>query len=965
MSRVIAGIYEIDKRIGAGGGGIVYLGRHIRLKKQVVLKADKRTLRTKPEVLRREVDMLKNLSHTYIPQVYDFVQEDGVVYTVMDFIEGESFDKILARGDKLTQPQIIKWSCQLLEALSYLHSRPPHGILHGDIKPANIMLRPGGDICLIDYNIALALGENGAVKAGLSRGYASPEHYGLDYSSHNRPAASMQNLKTPAADAENTERGTEATQTLRTDLRHGSSETESLPSSGGSGTSGPYAVMLNVRSDIYSLGATLYHLISGHRPAQDAGQVEPLGEDVCSLEISEILQKAMAPDPAMRYQSADEMLQAFRQLHKYDKRTVRHKNRIVVSSVLFATLFLTGCVCSFIGLKQMEQRQESLVLAEYSAGALARGDVTGAISLALQALPDGKSILEAPVTAQAQRALTDALGVYDLSDGFKAHDVVELPSSPFKLAVSPEGSRFAVTYAYEAAIYDIESCGRIAVLPICMSALADVVFVDESHLVYAGDSGVTYYDLDNQKVLWTGENATTLALSGDGSTVAAVDRDDSRAGVYRIADGIKTADCSFDSRHLSVAANDIFADPMDDIFTLNQDGSRLAVSFSDGGLSIYDLNDSQNNIVIYENSDFERFTGGFCGEKFAFTAGKGGESILGIVDISDGVLQEGYRSGNPLLLQADGNGISLSDGNLLVELNPETFVETELAYAKNADITGFSVGNEYVVTATDDNCFSFYDKGAHLLSSESCEENCDFVMMMDKYAVIGNRNEPTVRILKLKSHGEAQLLAYDARYQHDEARISQDGKTVMLFHYQGFQIYDRNGRLLAQIKLPDAEYIYDQQFVKGEKNSWLEVTWYDGTVRCYNAADGVLLSEIQDEKPKEDLYEEFYTDRYRIVSPLHDVPKAYERKSDRLTAVLEEDAYLTYVTQVDEYIITEYINAAGDRYGLLMDENFQILARLPGLCDIVDGKAIFDYGTGNLRQCRLYSLQELIALGEK
>jgi len=180
MANVVAGMYEIEQQIGSGGGGVVYLGRHLRLNKLVVLKADKRSLNTKPEVLRREVDMLKGLSHTYIPQVYDFIQEDGIVYTVMDFIDGESLDKILKRGQTPPQSQLIQWACQILEALCYLHSRPPHGILHGDIKPANIMLRPNGDICLIDYNIALALGENGAVKVRYSIGYASPEHYGMD-----------------------------------------------------------------------------------------------------------------------------------------------------------------------------------------------------------------------------------------------------------------------------------------------------------------------------------------------------------------------------------------------------------------------------------------------------------------------------------------------------------------------------------------------------------------------------------------------------------------------------------------------------------------------------------------------------------------------------------------------------------------------------------------------------------------
>ena len=98
MSQIVAGIYEIQQKIGSGGGGIVYLGRHLRLEKQVVLKADKRTLNTKPEILRREVDMLKELSHQYIPQVYDFVQENGITYTVMDYIEGRSWIWSAAAG---------------------------------------------------------------------------------------------------------------------------------------------------------------------------------------------------------------------------------------------------------------------------------------------------------------------------------------------------------------------------------------------------------------------------------------------------------------------------------------------------------------------------------------------------------------------------------------------------------------------------------------------------------------------------------------------------------------------------------------------------------------------------------------------------------------------------------------------------------------------------------------------------
>ena len=90
----------------------------------------------------------------------------------------------------------------------------------------------------------------------------------------------------------------------------------------------------------------------------------------------------------------------------------------------------------------------------------------------------------------------------------------------------------------------------------------------------------------------------------------------------------------------------------------------------------------------------------------------------------------------------------------------------------------------------------------------------------------------------------------------------------------------------------------------------------------------------------------------------------YDRETGKKLAELETESYLTYVTQLGELLVTEYVNTEGERYGLLLDENFETLAYLPGLCDTADGKLVFDYGNGNLRQCRLYSLQELMALGE-
>ena len=130
MAEIIESTYELIQRIGSGGGGVVYLARHIRLDKQVVLKADKRKLSTRPDLLRREVDVLKNLSHPYIPQVYDFFTDGSHVYTVMDYIDGESLDKALERGEHFPQPQVIRWGRQLLQALDYLHSPIQIGRAH-------------------------------------------------------------------------------------------------------------------------------------------------------------------------------------------------------------------------------------------------------------------------------------------------------------------------------------------------------------------------------------------------------------------------------------------------------------------------------------------------------------------------------------------------------------------------------------------------------------------------------------------------------------------------------------------------------------------------------------------------------------------------------------------------------------------------------------------------------------------
>lgn len=938
MGKIIASSYELLQEIGSGGGGIVYLGRHLRLNKQIVLKAYRRTGAVRSSYLSREVDALKDLSHTYIPQVYDYVEEDGVIYSVMDYIAGESLDKPLKRGERFSQPEVIQWARQLLEALVYLHSRPPHGILHSDIKPANIMLTPQGDIRLIDFNIALALGEEGAVRVGFSRGYASPEHYGISYAPPplEDPAKTQMDAKTQFK-----------------------TSPETVLSKGSSTTGG--AVLLDVRSDIYSLGATLYHILTGRKPASNAKEVSsiPLGE--ASPAVAAIIQKAMAADPADRWQTAAEMLQAFERLHQDDPRTKQHKRRAAVTAGVLAALFLTGGVCTFTGLKQMEQAQEreriaaelserSLSAVTASEAAYRAGDIPKALRMALEALE-----LDSAHAPKAQKTLTDALGVYDLSESFQPYRSLPLPSAPIKTALSPAGSRTAVMVSGQLLTFDTASGEQLAAFPVEASALSDVVFAGEDTILYAGEGALRAYDLLAGENLWDGNHATAIALSEDNMTAAAVYRDESLATIYDVRTGEVLQTVSFGGKHQYVIANDVFADPEDHLLALSGDGRYLAVSFSDGSLDVYDLRNREMDITLFDASDYTHFEGGFFGPYFAFSAAGETESVFAVIDVEAAEQTGGFFDTRPFHVRADGSGILVSTENLLVELHPVTGEQKELAYA-SADITGFARNGSYTLVSLADGTMAVYDENAELL--ETWEEICDFLALSGDYALTGNRDTPSVRILRLEEHPAD--FTYDRSYLHDEARM---GENVILYRYDGFRILDPDGSVLADAAIPDSANVYDQQYRRKESGDYLEVFYNDGTVRAYSAEDGRLLAETRGPEPDWSLAQEFLTDRLRITAPLHSAATAYDRETGELVRELERDDYLTYATQVGEYVVTEYITSQGERYGLLLDGECETLARLPGLCDILpDGTLLFDDLRGNLRKSPVYSLEELMAL---
>lgn len=940
MPKIIGSTYELIERIGSGGGGVVYLANHLRLSKQVVLKADKRKVTTRPELLRREVDILKNLKHAYIPQVHDYFIEDDTVYTAMEFIQGESLDKPLKRGERFSQPQVIKWAKQLLEALDYLHQPahgdPPRGYVHSDIKPANIIRTPQNDICLIDFNIALALGEENVV--GHSPGYASPEHYGLDYSSSGATATVDD----------------DRTVTLTND-----DSTVSLP--GGAGTSSVRKIVPDVRSDIYSLGATLYHLLSGQRPANDAKEVVPLSATDFSPQLVTIITKAMNPDPDQRYQTAAEMLDDLKGLHRNDPRMRRLKRNNRIARVCLTLLLVVGVLTAFVGLKRMQVVESWLKLSEYSQNALSEGDISTAVDYALQAIPTQTDILTPSYLPQAQKALTDALGVYDLSDGYKSYGTVELPSNPLFLEISPNGETVAAIYEKNLSIIDTETAEIKVTLPTIESALCEAHYLSDDVIIFSGESGISAYDISQDKVLWTGETATAIAISANGSTVAAVYKDDTHAVVYDVATGTVMNEIDFGGKHQSVVVNDRFANPNNNLFALSEDGTWLGVSFADGSLFIYNLLDSENDIEIFDStSGYTHFEGGFYEQYFAFSATQDGDSIFAVVDVINAEQTGGFSSDGYWSVQADSTGVYVQTDNLLVKIHPVTGDQTPLITTKKT-VQKYAISDTHTLIATDSG-YMFFDTNANQTESVDATYNCDFLQLSNGVAVIGSLDSPAIRILKYESHSDAQVFSYDSSYTHDEARISADGETVMLFRYDQFRIYRIDGELITEVFIPDAEQVYDQQYRRGGDSSYLEVIYNDGSVIFYSAADGSIVGEEQRETPDLTLYEEFFTDELRITSPLHGTPAAYDIETGELVSELEEDAYLTYVTQVGDYIITQYVTADSNYYGYLLNDKCEILAYLPNICDIIGNNLYFNYPTGNIRTVHVYNIDELISI---
>lgn len=294
IGTIIQGKYEILKLIGKGGMSKVYLAMDQNLNKQWAVKEiEKRKYDKNNEILIQsaiaEANMMKKLDHPSLPRIVDILNREDVIYVVMDYIEGEPLSKILSNRGAQPQELVIQWAKELCRVLDYLHTQNPP-IIYRDMKPANIMLQPNGNIKLIDFGIAREYKEDSledTVSLG-TKGYAAPEQFG------------------------------------------GSGQTDA-------------------RTDVYCLGVTLYHLLTGHNPCEPPYDLYPIRywNPQLSGGLESIIQKCTQLNPGERYQSCAELLYALERYNELDE-NYRRRQKKKLNKFVFCVA--AALVCMVLGI---------------------------------------------------------------------------------------------------------------------------------------------------------------------------------------------------------------------------------------------------------------------------------------------------------------------------------------------------------------------------------------------------------------------------------------------------------------------------------------------------------------------------------------------------------------------------------------------------------------------------------------
>lgn len=295
---IIGGKYKVIECIGEGGMGKVYKVQYGKLNIVAALKEINKK-KIKNLDFMAEPNLLKELRHFHIPRIIDIEETDDYFYIIMDYIEGVDLRKELNLIGKFSEDKVVKWAKQLTSALEYLHSQNPP-IIYRDMKPDNIMLDKNDDIYLIDFGISKKMDDLASKdkNMAMTKRFAAPEQLEFGYTDE--------------------------------------------------------------RSDIYSLGLTLFFLVTGKRPEKGMryDNIRAIDKSL-SQGLEYIIGKSTSVNPKDRYKTAKEMLLDIENIEKFSDAYKRQKAKKMIKSLGFAIALSLFVAMTFYGYKEMENEKRA------------------------------------------------------------------------------------------------------------------------------------------------------------------------------------------------------------------------------------------------------------------------------------------------------------------------------------------------------------------------------------------------------------------------------------------------------------------------------------------------------------------------------------------------------------------------------------------------------------------------------
>jgi len=670
---------------------------------------------------------------------------------------------------------------------------------------------------------------------------------------------------------------------------------------------------------------------------------------------------------------------------RHRRRRIQRVTAIVGAAFAFVCAFGAFSTYQYLRIDremQLKLENQSHVLAEYSAGLLADGDPDTAKLLALAALPDDLLRPNRPIVSTAEKALAEALGVYDVSDGFRPHRSLILPAPAGKLLMSPGERYTAVLYPYELAIFDNESGDNIVSLPTIHSTLAEMEFLQDEILVFAGEAGIKAYDISRGETLWVGKPASSIAVSGDGMVIAAVYKDDRTAVLYK-SDGHELGSIGFSGKSMLIPVDDSFTHTNNTLFSLNNDGSKLAVSFSDGSLWLYDTT-SGNASEIYNANGAIHFNGGFYGSLLVYSLVERGpyNSVLAVYDTSiNREIQQFVSDASSFTPYIGTDGIFFAHEQRIYSLDHITG-DIELVATVNGRISSFAhFGNTFMIGENDGTYQFSFDRGdARIFSSGHI---IHLPVIGSKYALTGSHDSTTIRILKRYDLSYTEILAYDREYRFSEVKINPQSNRAVFYSYRGMRIVDLGGNIIAEVVFDEPETVIDTVY---DRESGNVAVLYESIHKIYSGLDGSLLQTAQgkpdwynafDFIPDDHPYaadiigkaEVFFSGGYTFISPLNGDARAYT-SDGKLVRKFTEIGYFCEAGMLGEFITADYISATEGRFTLLLKpETLDTVAVLPRfLGEIPDSDNIMlvlDDGRGSLRAVPLLDTKALMDMARE